>query len=60
MLSIWEENCARLGYYEDSSVNFLNDVSGQPIGPLLRVQESISISNPVDGTDRLSRNVGKS
>ena len=36
-------------------VNF-TDVSEQPIGPVLRVQES---KKPEDGTERLSRNVGK-
>ena len=34
------EICATLGCYAASSGNFLTDVSGQPIGPILRVQES--------------------
>jgi hypothetical protein len=32
-------------------------VSGQPMGPILRVQETKK--KPEDGTDRLSRNIGK-
>jgi hypothetical protein len=36
------ENCALLGYYSESSGNCLTDVSGQPIGPIHKVQESFS------------------
>jgi hypothetical protein len=38
---------ALLGFYAAQKVSFFTDVSGQHIGPL------------EDGTDRLSRNVGK-
>jgi hypothetical protein len=37
---------------------FLTDVLGQPIDPILKIKES-KIKNPEDGTDRLHRNVGK-
>jgi len=36
----------------------LTDVSGQPIGPICRGQESFFLT-PEDGADRLSRNAGK-
>ena len=35
-----EENCAVLGYHAASSGNSLTDVSGQPIGPVFKGQES--------------------
>jgi hypothetical protein len=49
-----DENCVLLGYYPVSSL-FLNDVSGQHIGPIFTVQDLY----PQNGTDRLSRNVVK-
>jgi hypothetical protein len=52
--TIWrdrfERNCALLGYYAASSGNFLNDFSGQSIGPFLTLEVE---------TDKLSRNVDK-
>jgi hypothetical protein len=36
-----KENSALLGYYTARSGNFLTDVSGQPIGYMLRVVEWI-------------------
>ena len=45
------QNCALLGYYAASSGEFLTDVSGKPIGPVLKVQDY--------GTDKLSRNFAK-
>jgi hypothetical protein len=36
------ESCAPLGYYATRSGNFFTDVSGQPIGPFFRDQESKS------------------
>jgi hypothetical protein len=50
MANYRDENCALLGYYAASSGNFLPTFRGHPIGRILRAQE---------GTDRLSRNVGK-
>jgi len=56
------ESCAILGYYEASIVNFLPTFWGQPMCPILRVQESKRIfwipfyfgsSNHEDGTDGL-------
>ena len=47
------ENCALLGYHAGSSGNFLQTFRDNLSGTILR--ESI----PEDGTDRLSRNVGK-
>jgi hypothetical protein len=38
-------NCAVVGCYAASSGQFLDDVSGQPIGPILRVPQSKRISN---------------
>ena len=46
-----EENCALLGYYTANSGTSLTAVSGQQIGPNFLTLEN--------GTDRLSRNVGK-
>jgi len=43
-------NCALLGYYPESSGNFL---------PTLRDNPSVASSGAEDGIDSLSRNVGK-
>ena len=42
-------------------MDFCIEISGQTIGPILRVQETKSFGffNPEDGTDKSSRNVGK-
>jgi hypothetical protein len=52
--SRWELYSSRLLHSEQWQ--FITDVSEQPIGDILRVQES---RNPENWTDRLSRNVGK-
>ena len=60
-----DENCALLRCYAASSFNFLPTFRGQPIWPISRGQESKRIylnwilDPPEDGTDGLSRNVGK-
>ena len=50
-----DENCALLGYYAASSGNSLTRFRGQLIGPIFQGRFLIL----KDGTDRLSRNVGK-
>ena len=50
-----DENCALLGYYAASSGNSLPRFRGQLIGPIFQGR----FLTLKDGTDRLSRNVGK-
>ena len=50
LYTILYKNCALLGYYAVSSGNFL---------PTSRDNLSVPSSGAEDGTDRLSRNVGK-
>jgi hypothetical protein len=49
-----DKNYALLSYYAASSGNSLPDVSGQPIGPIFKGQESFK-----GEADWLSHNVGK-
>jgi len=52
------ENCALLVYCAASSGNFFTDVSGQPIGTILRFLD-FGFFNPENETDRLPWNVAK-
>jgi hypothetical protein len=56
------ENCAFMSYYSASSGNFLPTFRGSLSVPSSGFKNSLDpfrFSNPEDGTDRLSRNVGK-
>jgi hypothetical protein len=51
------EDCALLSYYAASSGNFFTEVSGQPIGPIFRNQESLDYhyslpNNPEAGSSQ--------
>ena len=57
-----EEICALLSYYTALSGNFFTGVSGQRIGSIfkgLEVQEEKDFLTLEDGSDTLSRNIGK-
>ena len=58
-----DENCVLLGCYAASSFNFLPTFRDNLSGPFFSVQESwnfgLGLLNREDGTDGLSRNVGK-
>jgi len=57
-----EENYTLLGYYAESSGNLLptfRDKLSVPSSGLKNPKKKIKRRNPEDGTDRLSRNVGK-
>ena len=57
-LPVWSD-LPSSGILHSVERQFLADVSGQPVGPIFKGQEFQELLTLEDGTDRLSRNVGK-